>query len=502
MKSNLLQINNIHFSYDGSSEPLFESVSLNIYSGWTAIVGPNGTGKSTFLKLCTDLLKAQKGVILKPDSSAYCEQRTDFAPDNIEDFIYSYDKIAIKLKSILGINEDGLNRWDSLSHGERKRFQIGKVLYEDPELLAIDEPTNHLDIQTKSIIKKVLLEYKGIGLIVSHDRELLDSLCSNCLFIDPPKVSAFKGNYTEAKAQYGSELEYNRKVYSELLTEKRRMNSVLQERKLLAQNSDSRVSKRGIAKNDHDSREKLNRARVTGKDGVGGKLVNQIQGRLNQTTEKLEKHKVKKEYTTGIEFQTEISRRNGLLALGSTNIVLGVDKSLLIDHLNINPSDKIGITGNNGFGKSSLIRFILQQIKLEKENILYIPQEINEKATISIKEDIRKLGDDKLGKLMTFVTRLGSDPKRLLESDLFSPGETKKLLFAIGMLYQPQLIIMDEPTNHLDIVGTECLETALLGLNCALILVSHDFPFLQKTTSIHWSIERKGNVYILEKSYF
>lgn len=502
MKSDILLLNEVSFAYDSSSEPLFESRGLTIHTGWTGIVGQNGTGKTTFLQLCLGMLAPQKGVVSTPRPYGYCNQRTDEAPGGLEDFLYSYDKSALRLKGILQLEEEQGNRWDSLSHGERKRLQIGNALYERPNLLAIDEPTNHLDSQAKGVLLEALREYRGIGLIVSHDRELLDALCSHCIFLDPPSVFHLKGNYSESKAQYDATMEYNRKMFMEMRKERKRIDSIVQERRRLAEESDSRVSKKGISKKDHDSKDRINRARVTGKDGVGGKLLNQMQGRMQQAVQKQEQYKVKKEYATGIEFRTEASRRNGLYSSESDSIRFEQGKALLLPELRIGNSDRIGITGKNGSGKSTLVRRLLAGIRLEEEEILYLPQEIDAKDTLALPEKIRNVGEETLGKLMAFLTRLGSDPKRVLETKMPSPGETRKLLFALGLLKRPRLILMDEPTNHLDLLATESLEEALKDLDCALMLVSHDRIFLEKLCSIHWAIQDQGDSYRLEKSYF
>jgi ATPase subunit of ABC transporter with duplicated ATPase domains len=104
-------------------------------------------------------------------------------------------------------------------------------------------------------------------------------------------------------------------------------------------------------------------------------------------------------------------------------------------------------------------------------------------------DEVRSLPREELGHLMTVVSGLGSDPKRLLRTRTPSPGETRKLLLALGVVRQPWLIIMDEPTNHLDLPSIELLERALCQCPCGLLLVSHDSDFLQATTQRNWVIE-------------
>ena len=176
MPSQILQLNNISFSYDSLSKPIFQSVTVNINNGWTCIIGANGSGKTTFLKLCINELKAQKGNVINPHFCVYCKQRTDYCPENIEDFIFDYSKEAKILKRDLDIDTEFLNRWNTLSQGERKRLQIGNALYLNPDLLAVDEPTNHLDIISIECLENALKNINSALLLVSHEKTFLNNL--------------------------------------------------------------------------------------------------------------------------------------------------------------------------------------------------------------------------------------------------------------------------------------------------------------------------------------
>ncbi|MDR2033578.1 MAG: ATP-binding cassette domain-containing protein [Helicobacteraceae bacterium] len=162
-----LIFNDLEFIYEGASEQVFSDISLQIYRGWTAIVGKSGAGKTTLAKLIAQRAKT---------SVYYVEQRMDNAPDNLAGFLDAANREAFLLKEGLKVADDWLDRWERLSYGERKRAQIAAALYENPELLIIDEPTNHLDAQAKEYIIEALKKYRGFGLLISHDRELLDTL--------------------------------------------------------------------------------------------------------------------------------------------------------------------------------------------------------------------------------------------------------------------------------------------------------------------------------------
>ncbi len=135
-----------------------------------------------------------------------------------------------------------------------------------------------------------------------------------------------------------------------------------------------------------------------------------------------------------------------------------------------------------------MVRFIVDSLELPDEKVVYLPQEVELHQAQRFLEQARNLSRSELGHLMTVISGLGSRPERLLESHEPSPGETRKLMLAMGVVHEPYLIIMDEPTNHLDLPSIELLEKALGDCPCALLLVSHDKRFLLATTNRRWVI--------------
>jgi ATPase subunit of ABC transporter with duplicated ATPase domains len=483
-----LKFHNVTFIYDSASEPLFQNISLQIGSGWTGIAGANGTGKTTLLKLATGLLEPVTGYIEVTGRSVYCPQRVDNKPAGFDELILADSKSARVVKGQLGICADWAGRWATLSYGERKRSQLAVALWREPEVLAVDEPTNHLDLEAREIVAKALKTFDGVGLIVSHDRELLDSLCRQCLFMEPPHVILRPGGITKAMELARIERQSLQRQYIIRKHAYKRLQREAAKRKESASRADKRRSKRTLAKKDSDGREKKDRARVSGKDGVGGKLRRQMKGRLARAAQDLEAVEVKKEYQLGIWLAGSVSKRNFLLELGPSAISPGGQKQLTYPELAIRPKDRIALTGPNGSGKSTLIRKIVESLRVPEEHVTYVPQEIDLKRSQSILTEAVALPNDKLGHLMTIVSRLGSRPERLLASVEPSPGEMRKLLLALGMTRRPHIIIMDEPTNHMDLPSIECLEHALSECPCSLVLVSHDKRFLGKLTKKRWNI--------------
>ncbi|HEY9161882.1 MAG TPA: ATP-binding cassette domain-containing protein [Desulfomonilia bacterium] len=493
MPESFLSFNDVSFTYDALADMLISGMSASFPNGWTGIVGANGVGKSTILKLASNELTPLKGKIISPGTAVYCAQRTDKAPPDLPDLIMSADSASCNLRRILEIGDDWPERWETLSHGERKRAQIAEALWRKPGVLALDEPTNHIDMATRAMLISSLSGFGGIGLIVSHDRELLDKLCSRCLFVDTPKCTMRPGNYSLASAQEKKETEaaLRKKVaakeaYAKL---KREASSRMNE----ARAADRKRSKRGIDKKDHDAKSKINLARVTGKDAVAGKLLRQLEGRLDQAKKLEQSVKVNKTYDLGIWIEGLRCERDFLFRINSGEIPLGAGRKLFFPDLAMRPDDRIAVSGINGAGKSTLIRHVISCSCLPEDKITYIPQEIDLKDTGRIMDEVKRLPRERLGHVMTVVSCLGSRPGRLLESTEPSPGETRKILLSLGISRNPWLIIMDEPTNHMDLPSITCLEEALAGCPCGLLLISHDRRFLDSLTEKDWRIIKNAS---------
>lgn len=496
LMSEFIHFEKVSYRYDSMSGLLLHAIHLSIAEGWTGIVGPNGAGKTTVLKLACGLLTPIAGCIRRPADAVYCEQRTDAMPEKFRLLLEEDTRAACEIRGRLEIQRDWPLRWDSLSHGERKRAQIATALWQQPAILALDEPTNHIDAEARNLLTGALRAYRGIGLLVSHDRQLLDALCGHCLFLDPPDAALRPGGYSAGKRESFREEAYARSQRDLARRQCARLQKEAQERASKAQQADRMRSKRALARGDSDGRERINRARVSGVDGHAGRLARLMQSRAEHAAQQLQTARIRKHYDLGIRIEGELCRRTTLLRLPAGTLSLGRNRTLAYPDLILHPADRIALTGANGTGKSTLIRAILTALALPAERLTYLPQEIDLAASRQILAEVRHQPKEMLGRIMTAVRRLGSRPAELLESSSPSPGELRKLLLGLGLARDPWLIIMDEPTNHLDLPSIECLEEALQECRCGLLLVSHDGAFLQKLAQTHWTIIRtpKGAV--------
>ena len=484
-----LRFKRVSFSYDGSAQGLFSTIDFGISTGWMGVLGRNGAGKTTLLRLASGELSPREGRVFAPSHAVYCPQRTDMPMHRFADFLVDANGEAYRLRGRLGIEEDWLWRWDSLSHGERKRAQIGTCLWLAPELLAIDEPTNHLDREASGMIREALGSFRGVGLLVSHDRRLLDSLCRHVLIVEPPSVTLRSGGYSTAMSALKAENDAAAEEKSHLLREHRRLRREANERRRHVERAERAKSLHGVAPRDHDARFKARAARVS--DGQTSKRLRQLDGRIRQTADRCEAIRPQGNGPTGVAFCGEISQRNALLRLTAGEIPLGEGRVLVHPDLLMLPRDRIALVGANGSGKTTLIERVVERLLVPRDRVAYVPQEITAQGSKGLLQQVRMMHPDRRGAVMCCVSRLGSAPERLLESGCPSPGETRKLLLAIHLADRAQLIIMDEPTNHMDLPSIECLEEALASYVGGLLLVSHDQAFVARLTNVRWEIVRK-----------
>ena len=483
----------VTFRYDLSPKPLFRQFDADFHAGWSGVVGANGSGKTTLLHLAAGLLEPSEGRIIRPARIALCEQRMDAPPDDLEALLRSRCRETILWRDALGLRPDWLERWTTLSHGERKRAQIAAALAKNPDALLLDEPTNHVDACVRSLLRDALTRYRGVGVLVSHDRRLLDELCRQCVVLDPPRVLVFPGGYSRAVEQRERAEAAQAEARRQLQRDVRRIEAEQQRRRAEANASDRRRSKRGLDIHDSDGRAKIDLARVSGADGQAGRLTRQLEGRLRRGEEELRELRPVKRYDLNFWLPDSRSDRNHLLRETGGSLPLGSVKTLIYPDLKIGPQDRVALTGPNGGGKSTLVRFLLERMNVPEGKILYMPQEIGLSESAAIAAKASRAPAHLKGLLMTIVSCLGSRPEQILGHNQPSPGEVRKLLLALGATQSPHIIVMDEPTNHLDLPAVELLENALSTCPCALLLVSHDERFLERLATVGWRIEPRQN---------
>lgn len=487
-----ITLSDVGYTYPDAVEPLFSHVTITFPQGWSGLLGDNGCGKTTLARIAAGQLIPQTGSVSTGHFCALCTQETDTPPDTLVDFALDYGREARHLRTIFCLDDDMFWRFDTLSHGERKKIQIAVALWQRPDVLVLDEPTNHIDHESRMQLIQAMQTYRGIGILVSHDRELLDAVVTRCVSFEDGKIIVRPGGYTAAHTQEMLERETTRR---EAHTARKQLARLSEEKDARAHEADraqARRSKRHIDPKDRSAKAKIDLAIFTGQDGARGKLSAQLDARLAAAQNRVEQARIAKRYNGELWFETHPSERKTLVTIEPTTIPCG-SGTLAIPQLFVGNTDHVGIAGPNGAGKSTLLTYIRSLIA-DDLTVLTIPQEVAADKRTQIVHQTQTLSPNKRGQVLSIVAQLNSQPKRILEGDRVSPGELRKLMLALGMLDDPDLIIMDEPTNHLDLHSIEALEHMLSSYPGALLLVSHDHAFLHACTSRTW-IVKEGSVH-------
>ena len=517
-----IQIKNLYFSYPSSNANLFEDFSLQISDGWTCVAGSNGCGKSTLLKLIAGFIQADGGHVSTGSNGAetgavvYCAQETSDVPENLYLAFWSDDNEIRRFFSKLKISEEMLERYETLSGGEKKRIQIACALAERPDVLLLDEPTNHLDSETVGLIVSALSDFSGVGIMVSHDRNFVDSLCNRTVYLFN-EARAFAGgreciSYESYPCGLTKALELKNRNADKSRNEWERLNAKADsERQRSAkleienQKAKSRLSKKSLDSHDHDTQFKIDVARISGKDRTTGDAKARLETQIRQTENARD------------EIKKSLKRKEGF-ALSETDFFkpINVEKCVLkagsysidVPQIEIRRGMKFSLTGQNGSGKTLFIRHVIDGLESSgrKSDVLYLPQEISDEEMQKILNDFYELDESERGDVLSTLFRLGSEPERLnqlREIDFsdgkenigreLSPGEFRKLMIALAVRKPVSLLILDEPTNHMDITSVVALENALSSLDCAMIAVSHDRAFLEKISNESLIAVRNGN---------
>ena len=254
-----------------------------------------------------------------------------------------------------------------------------------------------------------------------------------------------------------------------------------------------RMKKSAIEKGDHDAKQKIDMARISGKDRTAGDTQARFESLLARTNERRDKIKRPLSKKSGFEFSkadADFEAGNRFSANGIPENILQFPQKILangksIDSFDIKRGARIAIVGKNGSGKTLLVKSILQTAK-EKgraENVFYLPQVTDENFRETLCKKFESLSDGEKGAVLSTLYRLNSNPDSLAQREnIFdaSPGEIRKIAIAMSLCQTPPyLYILDEPTNHLDLESVLAIEAALKNLSAALIIVSHDNVFLK-----------------------
>ena len=435
---------------------------LKIFQGdRIGLVGENGSGKSTLIKILIGEEERDSGEVTICNSYSYISQGVDFVEEC--DFDYEWNSTNIKAPKLFE------KHW---SGGEKIKFKITNALKKRCKLIIGDEITSNLDRSTIDSLEKVLLEYDGGLLLVSHDREFLDNVCNVIIELKDGKVKKYNGNYSKYLEVKELEKLSQEREYIKYIDEKEHLERAIVGKDKI-KNSIKRVPKRM-----GNSEARLHK--MGGQKGKK-KLDGNIKG-LKSRIEHLEvKEKPKEVENIKIKVQDGLDIYSKIVVEGKNISIKHGNKTLIKDsNFVINKGDKVALIGDNGSGKTSLIKEIINNsdnIKVNKRvKIGYFDQEqkiLNE--NLSILENIKY--NSRFDESFIRICLSGFGFKRddvHKNVGILSGGEKVKVSLCKILLDDNNFLILDEPTNYLDINSISALEQALSGTDKGFIIISHD----------------------------
>ena len=498
---------------------ILNNIDITVQKGEkVGLIGTNGSGKSTILKIIAgqesidsgslsirnnisigylSQIPEEKDIIVKDYiNSAFKEiielkEKLERYEDKLltedykvitkymnlqEKFIslggYEYETKIQKILPVFNITEEILNRnFNTLSGGEKTIISLIRLLLQEPDVLLLDEPTNHLDINKMIWLEKTLKNYKGTIMLVSHDRYFMDNVINKVYLLTKRGIEVYHGNYSYYIKESENRLLLELKNYKD------------QQKQITAmENSIKRLKEYG---------------RLCGPSG--GEIFFRRAASIEKRLEKLEKlDKPEDKKKLNITFDAASRSGKDVLTINNLNLSYGTKEIFNNLNLSIKYQDRLCLVGDNGVGKSTLIKEILKgnnSIKLGSNiKIGYIPQEIEfEDINLSVLEEARKyfIGPEQYLRSALFkYLFVGESIHKKIK--YLSGGEKVRLKIFCLIQDSYNFLILDEPTNHIDIDTREMLEESLKEFTGTILFVSHDRYFINKIATSIIEIKNKN----------
>lgn len=526
----LLQLKNISKSFSGNQ--ILQNINLEVNDHERiALVGRNGTGKSTLLKIIVGQIPYDSGEIIKKRDMTvgFLDQEHDFASGRSiwDEMLTVFQTLIEEEQALMNLAEEisrksadkkepdekllneysrrseqfgeaGGYRYKSdikgvlnglgfkteefhtpiqaLSGGQKTRLALGKLLLEKPDLLVLDEPTNHLDIESLNWLENYLQNYEGALIVVSHDRYFLDKIVTKIYEIENKKADVYHGTYTDYLREKKHRQTLAWKRYEQQQKEFQRA------QQFIAQN----IARASTTKRAQSRRKQL------------------------EKMEKLERPHTEKT----AHFSFDIAKTSGREVLKTENFSFrydGMDEPLFENvTFTINRGERIALIGANGVGKTTLLKAILDDREHftlgANVQIGYYAQEaddLNEANTIleEVWSAFPEKTEQEIRTVLGNFLFSGEDVEKPIH--LLSGGEKARVKLSKLMLKQANFLLLDEPTNHLDLPSKEVLEEALLDYPGTILFVSHDRYFINKIADKVFELAKDGiEIYLGNYDYY
>ncbi|NEZ56517.1 ribosomal protection-like ABC-F family protein [Adonisia turfae] len=483
-----------------STRTLFQGISLSITLGdRIALVGPNGIGKSTLLRILGGQLRPTQGTVSTHGAIYYLPQlntiRASLRSESVFDFLNTISdewwEIEQLLATAFSTNLDLSLSMQSLSGGELTKLFLAMGLAQSPDLLLLDEPTNHLDYLALEELVRVLDQYQGAFVVVSHKPSFLDQVAKTTWELTATGLHVYGGNFSYYREQ--KQLEETAKIRSHETARKelkRAKATAIREQKRASQ---SHRNGRRQALNGNMPRIVAGNLKRKA-EVAAGKLKEKHDKAVTAATQKVATTKIKTHKTTSIQLEENGHKHRNLIDIQKADLWVGEQLLLQAIELQVSSCDRIAIAGPNGSGKSSLIKAILDvrdtpahlqggNIHLANMRTVYLDQTYDlVDRTQTVLQNMQRANPtltyqllrQQLGHFLFF----NDDAHKM--ASVLSGGELARLAIAMLTISELDLLILDEPTNNLDITTVDQMVTALNNYHSALWVISHDLDFLSR----------------------
>lgn len=496
---------------------VLDGLSFEITSGErVGILGPNGCGKTTLFRILVGSLDYDEGAVaiatgkrigLISQIPVYPEgwltedvlkdahrrlyamqERMDELTERMESdsspaLINEYDRLSEAFRAAGGYGMDvernrvanGLDisetmraqPFDSLSGGEKTRVNLARLILEDTDILLLDEPTNHLDLRATEWLEDYILHFRGTVLAISHDRYFLDVVCRRCIAIDDGKAELYSGNYSFYVEERQRRYEEKLKKYEKDQAKVEQLTRAAEQMHLWAFMGADKLHKRAFSME---------------------KRIEKLQTSQKPTQAK----------KLGVKFKEREFSGDEVLVVDSLSKAFGDKRLFTNQSLTVTGGERIALIGDNGTGKSTLIKMIMNEETPDSGLVYlgpsvrtaYLPQiveftNMSRTCLDTMLYDCRCQPQEARDRLAAFGFR-GEDV--LTPVSALSGGERSRLKLCMVMGADINFLILDEPTNHLDIASREWMEDAISDYSEALLFVSHDRYFIEKFATRVWAL--------------
>ena len=524
----MIKCKNISKSYNGKD--ILNNISFFINEKEKiGIIGYNGVGKTTLLRIISGEEEPDTGEILREENIliGYFKQEFTIHEENydIESFIKKYigiDALEARLHDLENEMGDDQNKIDEycniqneyirldgynisykldqvlsglslnqeikskkikeLSGGQKEKVMLASVLLKGTDLLILDEPTNNLDLKSIEWLEKYLKEIQCPIMIVSHDRKFLDDVVTKIIEIDyfTRNIIEYPRNYSEYKKFKQQQEEAKLKRYQEQQEKIGDLKKSINQKKEWAQKGN---------KQEVSDKDKLTKGYLRNRSQTLASNAKKIENQISQM-EIMDRPKIKNK----LHIEITNFKKEGNTDIIAKDLVSGYDNGFKTEPINlyIKYGERIVITGDNGSGKSTFLKTLIgEQKQIEGQTYIgngikigYISQDTKEQNNESIEEYVKnslknqKIDDSSI--IYTVLNQFNFDyEERKKKYSILSPGERTRLKLAIFSLEDINTLILDEPTNHLDIEALEAIEEVLKDFNGTVIAISHDRQFIK-----------------------